>query len=46
MLLLKFAGRPDADVARLIDEIAEGVEGVAEALFTVDGYPPGRAEPA
>jgi hypothetical protein len=35
MLLLKFAGRPDADVAGLIDEIAEGVEGVAEALFAV-----------
>jgi hypothetical protein len=35
MLLLKFAGRPDAEVAGLIDEIAEGVEGVAEALFAV-----------
>jgi hypothetical protein len=35
MLLLKFAGRPDAEVASLIDEIAEGVEGVAEALFAV-----------
>jgi hypothetical protein len=35
MLLLKFAGRPDADVAGLIDEIADGVEGVTEALFAV-----------
>jgi hypothetical protein len=35
MLLLKFAGRPDTEVAGLIDEIAEGVEVVAEALFAV-----------
>jgi len=35
MLLLKFAGRPDTEVAGLIDEIADGVEGVAEALFAV-----------
>jgi hypothetical protein len=32
MLLLKFAGRPDTEVASLIDEIADGVDGVAEAL--------------
>jgi hypothetical protein len=32
MLLLKFAGRPDTEVASLIDEIAESVDGVAEAF--------------
>ncbi len=32
MLLLKFAGRPDTEVASLIDEIAERVDGVAAAL--------------
>lgn len=33
MLLLKFAGRPEAEVAELIDGIADSVEGVTEALF-------------
>jgi hypothetical protein len=33
MLLLKFAGRPEAEVAELIDGIADRVEGVNEALF-------------
>lgn len=33
MLLLKFAGRPEAEVAELIDGIAGSVEGVTEALF-------------
>ncbi|MEP7124911.1 MAG: hypothetical protein ABJE95_28540 [Byssovorax sp.] len=35
MLLLKFAGRPEAEVAELIDGIADSVEGVTEALFAV-----------
>ena len=33
MLLLKFAGRPEAEVAELIEGIADSVEGVTEALF-------------
>lgn len=35
MLLLKFAGRPEAEVAELIDGIADRVEGVNEALFAI-----------
>jgi hypothetical protein len=35
MLLLKFAGRPEAEVAELIDGIAGSVEGVTEALFAI-----------
>ena len=35
MLLLKFAGRPEAEVAELIDGIAGSVEGVTEALFAL-----------
>lgn len=35
MLLLKFAGRPEAEVAELIDGIAVRVEGVTEALFAI-----------
>jgi hypothetical protein len=33
ILLLKFAGRPEAEVAELIDGIAGSVEGITEALF-------------
>ncbi len=35
ILLLKFAGRPEAEVAELIDGIAGSVEGVTEALFSL-----------
>ncbi len=35
ILLLKFAGRPEAEVAELIDGIAGSVEGVTEALFAI-----------
>ena len=35
MLLLKFAGRPESEVAALIGEIEDGVGGVAEALLAV-----------
>jgi hypothetical protein len=35
MLLLKFAGRPEAEVSELIDGIADSVEGATEALFAV-----------
>jgi hypothetical protein len=35
MLLLKLAGKPETEVAALIDAIADGVEGVAEALAAV-----------
>jgi hypothetical protein len=35
ILLLKFAGRPEAEVAELIDGIAGSVEGVTEALFAL-----------
>lgn len=35
MLLLKFAGRPESEVAALIGEIEGGVDGVAEAMLAV-----------
>jgi hypothetical protein len=35
MLLLKLAGKPETEVAALIDAIADGVEGVAEAIAAV-----------
>jgi hypothetical protein len=35
MLLLKFAGRPESEVAALIGEIEGGVDGIAEAMLAV-----------
>jgi hypothetical protein len=36
MRLLEFAGKPDAEVVRLVKEVADGVEGITEALLDVD----------